>query len=103
MAFDQSIRSASKLSQENAQRQLGAGPLRLIAILTFLASFPSLGCVSVKGPERINVNNSRPARVDSRHVPHINTVEEGRVELDKAYQNIRYLEDRNSRLERDQD
>lgn len=69
----------------------------------FAALLPAIGCVSVKAPERINVNSGRPARVDPGRVPHINTVEEGRYELDKAYQNIRYLEDRVAKLEREKD
>ena len=78
-------------------------PCRLVAIPVLMAMGPAVGCVKIKAPERITVNSNRPARVDPGNVPQIHSVEEGRVELDKAYQYIRYLEDRNSRLERDKD
>lgn len=75
--------------------------LRLLTLPLFVAALPAIGCVNLKAPERITVNNSRPARVDPGNVPHISTVEQGRAELDKAYQYIRYLEDRNAKLERE--
>lgn len=81
-------------------------PARLRWLLGFsmmMALLPAAACLEIKAPERINVNSGRPARVDPGRVPHISTVEEGRYELDKAYQNIRYLEDRVARLERDRD
>lgn len=89
-----------------AGRQSGAASnwrLRILVFPMLMTVAAAFGCVSVKAPERITVNNSRPARVDPGHVPHISTVEQGRVELDKAYQYIRYLEDRNAKLERDKD
>lgn len=75
--------------------------LRLLTLPLFVAALPAIACLEIKAPERITVNNSRPAQVDPGHVPHISTVEQGRAELDKAYQYIRYLEDRNAKLERD--
>ena len=77
--------------------------LRLLVLPTLMAILPAIACLEIKAPERINVNSNRPARVDPGRVPHINTVEEGRYELDKAYQNIRYLEDRVAKLEREKD
>lgn len=58
----------------------------------------TLGCVSVKAPERIEIGGSRPAPVDTSRIPPITTVEQGRDELCKAYQNIQYLEQENRRL-----
>jgi hypothetical protein len=62
------------------------------------------GCVSVKAPERIEVDaggHSRPERVDSSRVPNPHTLEEARAELNKAYSNIQWLEDRVANLEKD--
>jgi len=58
----------------------------------------TLGCVSVKAPERIDIGGSRPEPVDTSRVPPIATVEQGRQELYRAYQNIQYLEQENCRL-----
>lgn len=59
------------------------------------------GCVSVKAPREINVGSSgKPAHVDSGHVPATSSHEDCRQELDKAYQNIRYLERKVGDLER---
>ena len=58
------------------------------------------GCVSVRAPERIDIGSSRPEPVDSRRVPYTATHEEARRELEKAYQNIAYLERENERLAR---
>lgn len=60
------------------------------------------GCVSVKAPERINVND-RPARVDSSRVPPTSSHEEARQLLADAYERNRYLEGKVERLERDKD
>lgn len=88
---------------ESASETRMSWRLRLLVFPTLIAVASAIGCLEIKAPERINVNSNRPARVDPGHVPHINTVEEGRYELDKAYQNIRYLEDRVARLEREKD
>ncbi len=59
------------------------------------------GCISVKAPERIEIGGSdRPAPVDSNRVPPTATHEEARAELEKAYANLRYMEQENARLER---
>ena len=57
------------------------------------------GCVSVKAPERITINRSpRPEPVDSGRVPQTSNHEQARMELNKAYQNIQYLENQNRKL-----
>jgi len=51
------------------------------------------GCVSVKAPREINVGgSSKPPPVDSSRVPRTSSHEDCRHELEKAYQNIQYLE-----------
>jgi hypothetical protein len=62
------------------------------------------GCVSVKAPERIDIDaggGSRPERVDSSRVPHPSTLAEAQAELRKAYANIQWLEDKVAKLEKD--
>lgn len=62
------------------------------------------GCISVKAPERIDVDaggGSRPERVDSARVPHPSTLEEARAELRKAYASIQWLEGEVAELEKD--
>lgn len=56
------------------------------------------GCVTA--PERIDVRvgSDRPAPVDSSRVPRPTTLEEARGELNRAYQNLQYLERENARL-----
>ena len=62
----------------------------------------TVGCVSVKAPEKIEVGGgSRSEPVDSSRVPDPATMGEARYELRKAYGNIQYLERRVSDLERD--
>jgi hypothetical protein len=57
------------------------------------------GCIHAQAPERIEINvGGRPAPVDSRTVPHPGTLADAQQELDKAYQNMRYLEQDNARL-----
>lgn len=64
-------------------------------------ALPAAGCVSVKAPERIEIgNSSRPERVDSSRVPPTSSHEHARQELARAYENIRWLERENQRLER---
>lgn len=60
------------------------------------------GCVSLKAPERISVND-RPARVDSSRVPETRSHEEARQRLAEAYERNRYLEGKVERLERDKE
>jgi hypothetical protein len=61
-----------------------------------------VGCVNVKAPERISVND-RPRRVDSSHVPPTRSHEEARQLLAEAYERNRYLEEKVARLEREND
>lgn len=58
------------------------------------------GCVSVKAPERIDIGGSKPPPVDSGRVPQPATLEEAQRELDRAYQNIEYLERENAKLDK---
>jgi hypothetical protein len=58
----------------------------------------TFGCVNVKAPERIDIGGGRPEPVDTSRVPPITTVEQGRAELARAYQNIQYLEQENRHL-----
>jgi hypothetical protein len=56
------------------------------------------GCFSAKAPEKIYIGTGpQPADIDSSSVPHTETHEQARAELIKAYQQIRYLEDRYDR------
>jgi TolA-binding protein len=74
--------------------------LLLVAFGLLLCS----GCVSVKAPERIDVDaggRSRPKPVDSSRVPDPRTLDEARAELRKAYANIQWLEDEVAELEKD--
>jgi len=61
------------------------------------------GCVSVKAPDKIIINDGESKRVNTGHVPAITTVEEGRTELDRAYRNLRLLQEENHELARDKE
>jgi septal ring factor EnvC (AmiA/AmiB activator) len=57
------------------------------------------GCV--RAPKNIEVNIASPRApepVDASQVPHPTTLDEAQAELNKAYQNIQYLQDENARL-----
>jgi hypothetical protein len=71
---------------------------RLMALVPLLALF---GCLSLKAPESIVIGGREPDAGPARGVPQISTVEEGRVELDKAYRRIQRLEDKNRELASD--
>ena len=73
----------------------------LTAVLLGTFWLTSIGCVSIKTPERIEVGGGRPEPVDSSRVPNPATLEDARYELRKAYGNIQYLERRVSDLEQD--
>ena len=52
------------------------------------------GCVSVSAPKEVHVgSSSRPEKVNSGRVPKCDSLAEAEYELEKAYANIRYLED----------
>jgi hypothetical protein len=70
----------------------------LLAASAAALMLTALGCVSVKAPERIDIGGGHPAPVDTGRIPPITTVEQGREELCKAYQNIEYLERENEHL-----
>ena len=54
------------------------------------------GCVQLKAPERITVGGSEP--IDTRQVPHPRTLDEAQQELNRAYANVRHLEQENRDL-----
>ncbi len=57
-----------------------------------------LGCV--QAPREINIGTSRdrPEPVDSSRVPRTSSHDDCRYELQKAYDNLRYIERENARL-----
>lgn len=59
----------------------------------------AFGCVSVKAPERIEVN--RRERVDASQVPPTSSHEEARQRLAEAYAEIRHLRAKVADLEED--
>jgi TolA-binding protein len=67
----------------------------------FIASVTMAGCVSVKAPERINVDRGRSHRgsTDTRSVPPTSSHEDARRKLAQAHAEIDELRDRNRRLE----
>lgn len=60
------------------------------------------GCLSIKAPERINING-RPEPVDTRRVPPTRTHEEARQELARAYQNVEYWQRKAEEYRRERD
>ena len=70
----------------------------------FVASITMLlvGCVSVKAPERINVNGHRP-RTGHSNAPRTSSLPQCQEELAQAYDELAYLRDKVARLERDND
>lgn len=61
-----------------------------------------VGCVSVKAPERINVNGHR-SRTGHSNAPSTSNLPQCQEELAQAYDELTYLRDKVSRLERDND
>jgi hypothetical protein len=77
---------------------------RVSALAAALAGCLSAACLSVKAPERIEVNSGPPPQdVDSAQTPHPPTLAESHAELDRAYRQIQYLEDRLAHSERKRD
>ncbi|HNO77560.1 MAG TPA: hypothetical protein PKN33_05815 [Phycisphaerae bacterium] len=73
----------------------------IVSVGVFVASTAMWGCVSVKAPERINMNGrSHRGSTDTRSVPHTTSHEDARRKLAEAYAEIDELRERNSRLER---
>ena len=63
-----------------------------------------LGCVSVRAPERINVNSSPGrSRIDTSRVPPTRDHADAREKLAQAYDRIDYLERKVNYLEKDKD
>ncbi len=67
----------------------------------FIVSAAMTGCVSVKAPERINLDGGRSRRgsTDTRSVPPTSSHEDARRKLAQAHAEINELRDRNRRLE----
>lgn len=70
----------------------------LLALATVAYLFSQGACVNVKAPDSIIIGGRQTESVASDRVPRITTVEEGRVELDKAYRSLRRIEDQNREL-----
>lgn len=77
--------------------------LRIRASL-FIASVTTLlvGCVSVKAPERINMQGHRP-RTGHSSAPRTSSLPQCQEELAQAYDELTYLRDKVARLEHDND
>lgn len=64
-----------------------------LAVAAAFLLLTTVGCVSVKAPERIDIGGGSSAdRVDSSRVPNPQTMDEARYELRKAYGEIQRLE-----------
>ena len=72
---------------------LGIGCLVTVALMV-------VGCVNARAPDIYFDRGPEPAAVDSSDSPHPETLAEAKAELDKAYQQIRYLERQNERCQR---
>lgn len=72
--------------------------LKYAIVLTL--GFSTLGCVSVKAPERINVNSRRTGHVNA---PRTSSHADCENELAKAYDELHYLRDKVAKLEREND
>ena len=70
-----------------------------ILLVVLIGVVPQLACVNVRTPDvRINAGPP-PEDINSAQVPVTSTHEEARIELEKAYRQIRYLERENRRLQ----
>jgi len=70
----------------------------LVASVTMLL----VGCVSVKAPERINMQGHRP-RTGHSNAPRTSSLPQCQEELAQAYDELTYLRDKVARLEREND
>jgi hypothetical protein len=72
----------------------------LAVLMLAVGTLGVLGCLDVdaRAPDIYLDRGSKPPPVDSSRVPPTASHEEARAELQKAYQNIQYLEDENRRL-----
>lgn len=82
-------------------RQKGSFVLR-VGLVVASGMIATAGCVEVKAPEEIHVNQS-PGRapIDTSRIPPTGSHEEARQRLAEAYQRIQYLEGKVHSLERD--
>jgi hypothetical protein len=73
-----------------------------VGLMIALGSIATTGCVEVKAPEEIHVNQS-PGRapLDTSRIPPTQSHEEARQRLAEAYQRIQYLEAKVRDLDRD--
>ncbi|GJM26292.1 MAG: hypothetical protein DHS20C16_27070 [Phycisphaerae bacterium] len=76
--------------------------IQILAIVgVFVASMAMTGCVSLKAPERINVNGrSHRGTTNTRSVPQTSSHDDARRKLAQAHAEIDELRARNQRLER---
>lgn len=75
-----------------------------IGLALLLPWLGGTGCVSLKAPEEINVNQSPGhARIDTSHIPPTRSHEEARQRLAEAYERINYLEAKVRELRHDKD
>jgi predicted RNase H-like nuclease (RuvC/YqgF family) len=63
------------------------------------AALMVVGCVNARAPDIYFDRGPEPAAVDSSDSPRPETLAEAQAELDKAYQQIRYLEHQNERCQ----
>jgi predicted RNase H-like nuclease (RuvC/YqgF family) len=77
-------------------------PARVMTVALLGIMLGSAGCLSVQGPEEINVSaGNRPRRIESSHVPTTRSHEEARRRLAEAYERNQYLEHKVEKLERE--
>ncbi len=69
-----------------------------IALAATILFLPLTGCLTVQAPERIEVGSRSPEPVDSKRLPATSSHADCRSELEKAYQNIQWLESENEKL-----
>ena len=75
--------------------------LALAVVALSISLVGAAGCVNVRPPDIQIGTGPPPEDVDASRVPPTATHEEARAELEKAYRQLRYLEDRVRRLEAD--
>ncbi|MCA9244374.1 MAG: hypothetical protein KDA32_10495 [Phycisphaerales bacterium] len=74
---------------------------RLVAVIGGAALLASVGCISVKAPERITVGSGGSRPVDTSRVPPTRDHAHAREKLAEAYARIDYLEDELRDCEKD--
>ena len=74
--------------------------LCLASMLLLIGFVPHLGCVNARAPDVYINTGPPPEDVDSAQVPATSTHDQCRVELERAYRQIRHLEHENRGLAR---